>query len=76
MVRLTRRQFLRLVQQAYEALPDNVTKALQNLEVVVERWPAATFWTTWEMSARTSFSASILASHCQTGGANCLNCRT
>ncbi len=40
MVRLTRRQFLRLVQQAYEALPDNVTKALQNLEVVVERWPS------------------------------------
>ena len=40
MVRLTRRQFLRLVHQAYEALPDNVTKALQNLEVVVERWPS------------------------------------
>ena len=40
MVRLTRRQFLRLVQQAYETLPDNVTKALQNLEVVVERWPS------------------------------------
>lgn len=40
MVRLTRQQFLRLVQQAYQALPDNVTKALQNLEVVVERWPS------------------------------------
>ena len=40
MVRLTRPQFLRLVQQAYQALPDNVTKALQNLEVVVERWPS------------------------------------
>ena len=40
MVRLTRRQFLRLVQQAYQALPDNVTKALQNLEVVVEPWPS------------------------------------
>ena len=40
MVRLTRQQFLRLVQQAYDALPDNVTKALQNLEVVVERWPS------------------------------------
>ena len=40
MVRLTRRQFLTLVQQAYQALPDNVTTALQNLEVVVERWPS------------------------------------
>ena len=39
MVRLTRRQFLRLVQQAYAELPDKVTRVLENLEVVVERWP-------------------------------------
>ena len=39
MVRFTRRQFLRLVQQAYAELPDKVTRVLENLEVVVERWP-------------------------------------
>ena len=41
MVRLTRREFLRLVQRAYLELPDNVTGVLRNLEVVVERWPSA-----------------------------------
>ena len=41
MVRLTQRQFLRQVQQAYQELPDNVTRALENLDVVVERWPSA-----------------------------------
>jgi predicted Zn-dependent protease with MMP-like domain len=39
-VQLTRRQFLRLVQQAYQDLPDKVTRVLQNLDVVVERWPS------------------------------------
>ena len=41
MARLTRREFLRLVQRAYLELPDNVTGVLRNLEVVVERWPSA-----------------------------------
>ncbi len=41
MVRLTRRQFLRLVQEAYRELPAKVTRVLENLEVVVDRWPSA-----------------------------------
>ena len=40
MIQLTRRQFLRLVQQAFEGLPDQVKEALDNVEVVVERWPS------------------------------------
>lgn len=40
MVRLTRRQFLRLVQQAYRELPESVTQTLQNVEVVVDHWPS------------------------------------
>ena len=40
MVRLTRRGFLRLVQQAYQELPENVVRALDNLDVMVEQWPS------------------------------------
>ena len=39
MVRLTRRHFYRLVQQAYQDLPDHVVQALENVDVVVERRP-------------------------------------
>lgn len=40
MIQLTRRRFLRLVQQTFEGLPEQVKVALDNLEVVVEQWPS------------------------------------
>ena len=39
MIRLSRRQFIRLVRQAYRQLPPGVRRALHNVDVVVEDRP-------------------------------------
>ena len=39
MIRITRREFLRLVRQAYLQVPKPVREALENVDVVVEEWP-------------------------------------
>lgn len=39
MIRLPRREFVRLVRQAYRQLPQPVKEALVNVDVVVEDWP-------------------------------------
>ena len=39
MIRITRREFLRLVRQAYLQVPEPVREALENVDVVVEEWP-------------------------------------
>ncbi len=39
MIRITRREFLRLVRQAYRQVPEPVREALENVDVVVEEWP-------------------------------------
>jgi len=38
-IRITRREFLRLVRQAYRQVPEPVREALENVDVVVEEWP-------------------------------------
>lgn len=40
MIRLSRREFVRLVRLAYRQLPANFQKALDNVDVLVEDWPA------------------------------------
>lgn len=39
MIKITNREFVRLVRQAYEELPKGVIQALDNVDVVVEEWP-------------------------------------
>ena len=39
MINLSRREFVRLVQQAYEQVPAPVQKALSNVDIAVEEWP-------------------------------------
>ena len=39
MIRMTNREFVRLVRQAYEDMPAHVVQALDNVGVVVEEWP-------------------------------------
>ena len=39
MIRISRREFVRLVRQAYKQVPPPVKKALRNVDIVVEEWP-------------------------------------
>jgi len=41
LIRLPRREFVRLVRQAYRQLPQPVKEALRNVDVVVEDWPGS-----------------------------------
>ena len=40
MINITNREFVRLVRQAYREIPEHVLQALENVDVVVEEWPA------------------------------------
>ena len=40
MIRLTRREFVALVRQAYKQVPPAVQQALNNVDIAVEEWPA------------------------------------
>ena len=39
MIKITNREFVRLVRQAYGEIPLQVIKTLDNVDVVVEEWP-------------------------------------
>lgn len=39
MIHVSRREFIRLVRQAYGQIPPPVKKALRNVDIVVEEWP-------------------------------------
>lgn len=39
MIKMTNREFVRLVRQAYGEIPLQVIKTLDNVDVVVEEWP-------------------------------------
>ena len=39
MINMTNREFVRLVRQAYRAMPSEVLRALDNVDVTVEEWP-------------------------------------
>ena len=39
MIRMSRREFVRLVRQAYEDVPPKVKQALANVDISVEEWP-------------------------------------
>lgn len=39
MIKMTNQEFVRLVRQAYEEIPEGVVQALDNVDVVVEEWP-------------------------------------
>ncbi len=39
MIKMTNREFVRLVRQAYMEMPPHVVQALDNVNVVVEEWP-------------------------------------
>ncbi len=39
MIYLSRREFIRLVRQAYKQVPPPVMRALRNVDVAVEEWP-------------------------------------
>ena len=41
MIDLSRREFVRLVRQAYRQVPPELREALRNVDVVVEEWPRA-----------------------------------
>ena len=41
MIHLPRRQFVRMVLQAYRQLPPPVKQALRNVDVAVEEWPVS-----------------------------------
>lgn len=41
MIHLSRREFVRLVLQAYRQLPPPVKQALHNVDVAVEEWPTS-----------------------------------
>ena len=40
MIRISRREFVRLVRRAYVQIPPAIRQALRNVDVVVEEWPA------------------------------------
>ena len=40
MIRLSRREFVRLVRQAYKQVPPPVQQALRNVDITVEEWPS------------------------------------
>ncbi len=39
MINMTNREFVRLVRQAYLEMPNHISQALDNVDVVVEEWP-------------------------------------
>ena len=39
MIRMTYREFVRLVRRAYGELPDSLLRHLRNVDIVVEDWP-------------------------------------
>ncbi len=39
MIRLSRREFVRLVRQAYKQVPPPIQQALRNVDIAVEEWP-------------------------------------
>ncbi len=39
MIHISRREFVRLVRQAYKQVPPPVKKALSNVDIAVEEWP-------------------------------------
>ena len=39
MIRVTRREFVRMVRQAYNQVPPAVQEALRNVDIGVEEWP-------------------------------------
>ena len=39
MIHISRREFVRLVRQAYDQVPPPVKKALSNVDIAVEEWP-------------------------------------
>lgn len=39
MIRMSNREFVRLVREAYLEMPSHVIQALDNIDVVVEEWP-------------------------------------
>ena len=39
MIKMTNREFVRLVRRAYREMPGDVLKALDNVDVAVEEWP-------------------------------------
>ena len=39
MIRLSRREFIRLVRQAYRQVPPDMREAMHNVDIVVEEWP-------------------------------------
>ena len=41
MIRISRREFVRLVRQAYLHIPPAISQTLRNVDVVVEEWPSA-----------------------------------
>ncbi len=41
MIHLSRREFVRLVRQAYQQVPPPVQKAIRNVDISVEEWPDA-----------------------------------
>ena len=41
MIRMSRREFVRLLRRAYSQVPQELRDALENLDVAVEEWPDA-----------------------------------
>ena len=39
MIHLSRREFVRLVHQAYKQVPQQIQQALRNVDIAVEEWP-------------------------------------
>ena len=39
MIRMTHREFVRLVRRAYSQLPGDLLRRLENVDIVVEEWP-------------------------------------
>ena len=40
MIHLSRREFIRLVRQAYRQVPPTMREAMHNVDIVVEEWPS------------------------------------
>ena len=39
MINISRREFIRLVRQAYRQIPDEMLQTITNMDIVVEEWP-------------------------------------
>ena len=40
MINISRREFIRLVRQAYRQVPAEMMQAITNMDIVVEEWPS------------------------------------